>query len=276
VDTFVFLVIYRGSNDWNERAHFHNDIREIVDRYPQFNTTVFDYDGTIYDLIITVKVELAKAVLITLASMAVVCFFVIPDLKHTGLAILNVVSICFTMLGALGWWGLDYDPVTMITMLMAIGYSVDYSAHICYHHYRIKHKLNAGESSGSSHGGKPVEQMNHILNAVGRPMLEAASSTFICMLPLFFVRIYIVGSFAKTCVSVVVLGLFRGIFVLPVILLLLDDLDRTIPSLFRHKSSNRNIVNGTASRATSSPISNESDLPLVPGDNDAREGEVQR
>jgi len=92
------------------------------------------------------------------------------------------------------------------------------------------------------------------------------------MLPLFFVKIYIVGSFAKTCVSVVVLGLLHGIFVLPVTLLLLDDLDPTIPSLFRHKPSNRNLVNGTTSITDNSVRNNESDLPLVSADSDVREG----
>ena len=61
---------------------------------------------------------------------------------------------------------------------MAIGYSVDYSAHVCYHHYRIQRKMKAGESNGSVQGSstKPVEQMDHILNAVGRPMLEVLHS----------------------------------------------------------------------------------------------------
>lgn len=33
-----------------------DSIRKIIDEYPVFQTSLFDYDSTIYDLIIAVKV----------------------------------------------------------------------------------------------------------------------------------------------------------------------------------------------------------------------------
>lgn len=60
------------------------------------------------------------------------------------------------------------DPVTMISVLMAIGFSVDFSAHICYHYYMLdplcKYNLNVQE--------KALQKINQILNSVGKPMLE--------------------------------------------------------------------------------------------------------
>lgn len=38
-----------------------------------------------------------KAVLVTLACMSVVCFFIIPSIKQTGIAILSVLSISYSM-----------------------------------------------------------------------------------------------------------------------------------------------------------------------------------
>lgn len=38
------------------------------------------------------------------------------------------------------------------------------------------------------------------------------------MFPLFLIPIYVVGSFAKTVVSVVIISLIHGLFILPVIL----------------------------------------------------------
>uniref|UniRef100_A0A915DHD9 CRAL-TRIO domain-containing protein n=2 Tax=Ditylenchus dipsaci TaxID=166011 RepID=A0A915DHD9_9BILA len=71
VDSFMFVLICQGKRDWHQRAFFIERIRQLVDQYSQFNVSVFDYDATIYDLIITVQVEMLKAVLITIACMTV-------------------------------------------------------------------------------------------------------------------------------------------------------------------------------------------------------------
>uniref|UniRef100_A0A1I8BQY0 SSD domain-containing protein n=1 Tax=Meloidogyne hapla TaxID=6305 RepID=A0A1I8BQY0_MELHA len=58
VESFVFGISRGGNLNWLERAFFVDKIRHIVDQFPKFNVTVFDYDSTIYDLILGVKVEL--------------------------------------------------------------------------------------------------------------------------------------------------------------------------------------------------------------------------
>ncbi|KJH52637.1 patched family protein [Dictyocaulus viviparus] len=50
-----FIVICRGDLDWNRRAMKIDSMRKIIDEYPKFQSSLFDYDCTIYDLIITVK-----------------------------------------------------------------------------------------------------------------------------------------------------------------------------------------------------------------------------
>uniref|UniRef100_A0A915M184 Uncharacterized protein n=1 Tax=Meloidogyne javanica TaxID=6303 RepID=A0A915M184_MELJA len=57
VDSFVFGISRGGNLNWLERAFFVDKIRNIVDQFPKFNVTVFDYDSTIYDLILGVKLK---------------------------------------------------------------------------------------------------------------------------------------------------------------------------------------------------------------------------
>uniref|UniRef100_A0A1I7X8Z1 SSD domain-containing protein n=1 Tax=Heterorhabditis bacteriophora TaxID=37862 RepID=A0A1I7X8Z1_HETBA len=66
-----YIIICRGDLDWNRRAFEIDTTRKIIDEYPQFDISLFDYDSTIYDLIITVKHELVKAVLITFVCMTI-------------------------------------------------------------------------------------------------------------------------------------------------------------------------------------------------------------
>ncbi|KAI1727831.1 patched family domain-containing protein [Ditylenchus destructor] len=249
IDQFVFVLICHGRRSWHKRAFFVDSVREKVDRYSQFNVTVFDYDSTIYDLIITVKPEMAKSVLTTWACMALVCFAIVPHLKYTGVATLSVLSIAFTLLGALGWWKLDLDPVTMINVIMAIGFSVDFSAHICYHYYKLRNDLSF---SSQDHA-----RLTEILNVVGRPMLEAASSTIICMFPLFFISIYVIGSFAKTVVCVGVLGTIHGLFVIPVLLSI--EFGTTGKSRNRRGNSIKGTTEGS-DRSLATPTTQISDL----------------
>ncbi|KAH7715957.1 CRE-PTR-13 protein [Aphelenchoides avenae] len=231
LDSFVFVIVSYGERDWHERAHFIESLRDLVDRYSRFNVTVFDFDSTIFDLILSVKPEMIKAVLLTLASMTCVCFLIVPNVVDTGIAILAVLSISYSqflclqpstcqvwilaLLGSLGLWGQELDPVTLVNVLMAIGFSVDFSSHICYHYY----KLGKKDTGRSPHDDEwAVERLSKVLDGVGRPMIEATLSTIVCMLPLFFISIYMVASFAKTVICVCVLGVFHGLFVVPVLL----------------------------------------------------------
>uniref|UniRef100_A0A915LSL5 Glucuronosyltransferase n=1 Tax=Meloidogyne javanica TaxID=6303 RepID=A0A915LSL5_MELJA len=149
VDSFVFGISRGGDLNWLERAFFVDKIRHIVDQFPKFNVTVFDYDSTIYDLILGVK-------------------------------------------------------VTMINLLMAIGLSVDFSAHICYHFDILQEKQKGIQTESPIKNIKIFEQkeiekrIEQILEVVGRPMLEAVISTIICIFPLFFISIEIIASFART------------------------------------------------------------------------------
>uniref|UniRef100_A0AC35TYS7 SSD domain-containing protein n=1 Tax=Rhabditophanes sp. KR3021 TaxID=114890 RepID=A0AC35TYS7_9BILA len=217
VDGFVFLVIAHGKRGWHDRAHMLQRLRNLLLQYSTFNTTVYDYDATIFDLILTVPQELTKAVLLTVGCMTIVCFLIIPDIETTGLAILSVSSISFTLIGALGLLGQDMDPVTMVNVLMAIGFSVDYAAHICSHYYKLKKKaLRNGMYIFSPK--QKQEMMSNVFSFVGMPMIEAAFSTIICMLPLFLVKVPIVMTFAQTVCLVSSIGTLHGLFITPCLL----------------------------------------------------------
>lgn len=51
----MFVIVFSGERNWHERAWFVEEVRNLIDKYPQFNVSVFDYDSTIFDLLLTVK-----------------------------------------------------------------------------------------------------------------------------------------------------------------------------------------------------------------------------
>jgi multidrug efflux pump subunit AcrB len=66
-----------------------------------------------------------------LAMFLVTCFFM-PHPMIILLVTLSMVSILLGVFGFLKFWGLDISVVTMIELVISVGFSVDFSAHICH------------------------------------------------------------------------------------------------------------------------------------------------
>lgn len=56
-------------------------------------------------------------------------------------AVFSVFSISWGIFGLLSLWNVDLDPLSMAALLMAIGFSVDFTAHISYHYYKSSNKV---------------------------------------------------------------------------------------------------------------------------------------
>uniref|UniRef100_A0A914E7U3 Membrane transport protein MMPL domain-containing protein n=1 Tax=Acrobeloides nanus TaxID=290746 RepID=A0A914E7U3_9BILA len=142
--------------------------------------------------------------------MAVVCAIFIPNPCSVLTASLAIASI-------------SLDPVTMAAVLMSIGLSVDFTAHVSYH-YQLLNKKEVRD-------GKIVkiqligshDKLVHTLENVGWPMIQAGLSTVMCILPLVFLQSYAPIVFVKTIFLVVAWGLLHGLLVLPGFLGALPD-----------------------------------------------------
>ncbi|GMR42762.1 hypothetical protein PMAYCL1PPCAC_12957, partial [Pristionchus mayeri] len=201
---FQMAITARGMSEWARRAELVDSTRKILQKYPTLNTTLFDGDSAILHLMLTVGQDLIGSILVTVISMAIVCWLFVWNF-HAVLIISSIItSICYCLVGLLSWWGADLDPVTQVDVLLATGFSVDYTAHIAFQFCR---------ASGSA-----KERVASALEEMSAPLLQAGISTLLCMLPLMLVKTYAILAFAKTVFAVVFLGLFHGLFVLPVLL----------------------------------------------------------
>lgn len=67
--------------------------------------------------------------------MSILIFICVLNFEAIFCVILSIISISLGTVGYLHLWDVNLDAVSLISMLMSIGFSVDYSAHICYHFY---------------------------------------------------------------------------------------------------------------------------------------------
>lgn len=145
------------------------------------------------------------SVIAALACTAFICLIFIPHLLSVLAAVFSVFSISFGIFGLLSLWQVNLDPLSMAALIMAIGFSVDFTAHISYHYYKASK-------------GNPRRRMQAALNQIGWPMCQVGLSTIVALLPLLFKQSYLAMVFLKTIVVVVLLGMFHGLVLLPAVL----------------------------------------------------------
>ncbi|VDM24989.1 unnamed protein product [Toxocara canis] len=125
---------------------------------------------------ITIQTSIA-----TLVCMAIVCFIFMSNLFTVLIAVSSITSICVGVFGFLTLWGIDVDPISMATLIMSIGLSVDFPAHITFHYYRTG--LDPSFTSIK-------ERMLHSLVAIGFPLLQCSASTVLFVLSILLVPCY--------------------------------------------------------------------------------------
>ncbi|CAH1255280.1 PTCHD3 [Branchiostoma lanceolatum] len=142
---------------------------------------------------------------IATAAMLVVSVFLMPHPINAVWVTLAIASICTGVLGFMTLWAVNLDSVSMINIIMCIGFSVDFSAHIVY-------SFVTAEESGRD------ARAVHALYSLGVPILQGSLSTILGIAALSTAPSYGFRTFFKTMFLVIVFGLAHGIIFLPVML----------------------------------------------------------
>ncbi|XP_033734655.1 patched domain-containing protein 3-like [Pecten maximus] len=139
-----------------------------------------------------------------IAAMFVVTIIFMPHPLLVACVTVTMVMICAGMFGLMYYWDLTLNAITMIEIIMSIGFSVDFSAHICHAYITVD-------------GATRKERVHNAINRTGGPIINAAISSIIGILILAFSSSYIFQSFFKLMFLVMVLGIGHALLLLPVL-----------------------------------------------------------
>lgn len=137
--------------------------------------------------------------------MMLVSFMFIPNILCSLWVAFSIISIETGVIGYMALWHVNLDSISMINLIMCIGFSVDFTAHICYAYMSSKAK-------------RPDEKVQECLYALGLPIFQGAISTILGMVALLLADSYIFSVFFKMVFLVVFCGAMHGLFLLPVLL----------------------------------------------------------
>lgn len=198
----------------NSQGVFDEDATEVVKAVDKMNSITASLGVAAYATSATyttdwasyaiVQQELVQNVSLALVSVLVVTTLLIG---HPGTSLMVFFCVCVTIAELLGvqvLLGLFIDTVVVVLVILAVGLSVDYSAHVG-HCFMLKN-------------GTRKERAAKSLEDIGAPVLNGATSTFIAILLQSLSSSYVFRVVFFDFFFAILFGAFNGLVLLPVIL----------------------------------------------------------
>ena len=207
-----FFIQSKGTDDAILQREMMLLARKTV-KASHYDVISFSIAFPFFDMYVVILPNTLQSLLLAVASMFVVSLVFIPSITTVIVVTLTTVSIEIGVIGFMALWGVYLDAVSMINLIMCIGFSVDFAAHISYHYVISKHS-------------DPQHNAKYALGHLGVPILMAALSTILAVAVLATSASYVFRTFFKIVTLIMTFGCFHAMFVLPVLLSTTKSLQR--------------------------------------------------
>ena len=203
--------VHSSSDEERMVVEFRNIAKQFSD--DKFQATVFNSYFPYIDQYLTIFSQSLQCILFTGVIVITVSIVLLPDIISSVCAVLSIVSTLTGCLGFMTIWNIVLDGVTLINLIMCIGFSVDFSAHFCYHYIDFKHKA----------GDKAEDTVERTVYHISRPVLQSAVSTVLGVLGMLFAPSEAFVIFFKMIFVVISLGILHSLLLVPTFLSFLLD-----------------------------------------------------
>ncbi|XP_077999939.1 patched domain-containing protein 3-like [Glandiceps talaboti] len=183
------------------------EVRKITDNS---DLPAFAYTGAFifFEQYVQVLPSTLQTVGIAVAAIFVVCFFFIPHPLCVIYVTVTMVMILVGLFGFMHFWGLSLSSITMIHVVLSVGFSVDFSAHVC-------HAFMKADGTDRNH------RVEVALSRVAVPILNGGISSLLGIIFLSKANSYVFLSFFRVMFLTIVFGIAHALLFLPVLLSLI-------------------------------------------------------
>jgi len=208
-------------------------LRDIADRCP-VPLLVYHPAFIYYDQYAVIVPSTVQSIGVTTAVMLVVSLLLIPNPLCSLWVTFSIGSVIVGVTGFMALWAVKLDTISMIILVVCVGFTVDFAAHISYAFV---------SSQKASADGKAVDALFRL----GWPILQGATSTVLGVVVLSASGNYIFRTFFKIMTLVIIFGLLHGLTFIPVFLTFFDVFggsSREAESIEKTKTGDQTLVNG--------------------------------
>jgi len=141
-----------------------------------------------------------------LGQFVVLMLVVGMSIVASAISVTVILIIIVDIIGVIGWWGISFNPLSAVNLIMAVGLSVEYVAHFVRSF--MKHD-----------GNNRKERSTTAILDMGQNVLGGGISTFLGVIVLGFSPYPVFNTYYfRMYFLIIVIGLAHGFFFLPVIL----------------------------------------------------------
>ena len=185
----------------------------------KFFTYGGDYD--IWEFFYKSSKEIRGTTICSVAAVTFATLMIIPHWTAVFFAFPLICVLYIDFLGVLQWAGVKVNPVSYVTLVMAIGLLVDYLLHVLLRYYETP--------------GTRQEKVIEVLRSMGSSVMMGGITTFLGTIPLAFSSSEIFTTVFIAFITLVVLGISHGLILLPVILSILGPEDTVYMGSMKEK-----------------------------------------
>lgn len=189
-------------------------LRKLVDSSSLGDAFTYSFSFTFVEQSVVLLKEAALTVGLSPVFVFLVTLVLIGHPLGSAITLSSVGGAVTCVLGIVSFADNHINSVSVISLALAVGLSVDYTAHIVLHFIE--------------HVGTRRERAAAALDALGPPVFHASMSTFLAILLLAFSKSFVFHVLFKVLVSITTIGVGFGFLFTPVVLSLVGP-----PSLFR-------------------------------------------
>ncbi|PNH10676.1 Protein patched 2 [Tetrabaena socialis] len=171
---------------------------------PDLDAIAFGFSYTFWDGFRQITYSTITNVAIAAAAVFLIVLLLLADIMSSLLVGLMVILADVGILGFMHYGDLQFNSVTCIVLVLAVGISVDYSAHV------MRAFLVAE--------GTRQERAHKALIEIGGAVYNGAITTFLAVLPMSMAKHYIFTTIFAMWSVLVLLAIWHGIVLLPVLL----------------------------------------------------------
>ncbi|XP_023242223.1 patched domain-containing protein 3-like [Centruroides sculpturatus] len=209
-----FILQADGLDNVGQKTEMFKDLKSIAGSFP-YDVRVYNNLFPFYDQFLIVSVTSLKSIGTATLIMIFVSLLFLTKISCVVIVVIAVISIEMGVVGFMSFWGVHLDTVSMINLIMCIGFSVDFVAHIS-HAY-----ISCPDNE------IPNNKLRTALYSVGLPILQGGISSALGIMLLILIPAYTFIVFVKVVFLVVIISILHALIMIPVLFTMFDSLGRT-------------------------------------------------